>query len=256
MKADHAVVSIVVAFFAGAIIFGLIDEKWKVQDVKGWIEPLVTLAAAFAGAWFAFLLQSRKDDQKIKAANIGAGNRAIFLLGRFANQLELIRRQIINPVRTKPTRMLEMKPTLFLDYAHMKLDADGLSFLLETSFANVLGEAIAQENQFHSAIGAINERSRLHREEAQPALEKSGLTLPGIYTRAQIDAALGHRLSATMEMITDDAIKAVDRAVVSCTTAATNMKNALSSLYPGSKVIGIQLAMEDGPPPVSTQANP
>jgi hypothetical protein len=224
------------AFFAGAICFGILSSQWTLGSV---VQPLATLLAAFGGAGSAFLLQNRRERHKAVGDNRAAANRALFILAQFANQLTLIQRQLVDPVRESPARLIVMRPTLTLDYRHLKFDVAGLSFLLDTDDPNILGELIAVENKFHTAIDSVNHRSRLHTEQAQPAIEKSGRKT--VKSEAELREALGERLFVSLRMATEGAIRAIDDTLASCVQVGSRFSKECRALFPGERIVGFRI---------------
>ncbi len=84
----------------------------KALSFSKFIPAAATLIAAFLGAFFAFKLQKQEKEQKIKADNITAGNYAIFTVMCQFNRLGNICKQMIDPVRTHPLKIVVMPPML------------------------------------------------------------------------------------------------------------------------------------------------
>jgi hypothetical protein len=66
------------------------------------VSGLTTLVAAFAGAWFAYILSNRDRVRDQENAQVAAGNRAIFMLMRQFNTLHNLKTLIIDPKRSDP----------------------------------------------------------------------------------------------------------------------------------------------------------
>jgi hypothetical protein len=73
------------------------------------ISSLATLVAAFCGAWFAFLLQSKSKKEENINRQISASNRAIFTLYQRINKLRLYQREVIDPYRQHPAIFLAIR---------------------------------------------------------------------------------------------------------------------------------------------------
>jgi len=201
------------------------------------INSLVTLVAAFFGAFFAFKFQERNEERKIKAKNIAAGNRAMFLLLRQFNKLSVIQKQIINPVREHPAKFVVMLPASSLNYENLRVEVNNLSFLLETNHRQVLMDLLIEEGRFHAAVQAVNERSQVHLHEAQPAFEKAGIVEGGYYSQPQLEAALGNRLFVKLNRATEEMIDHVDNTINSLLQMGEKLYEALRELYPGETFI-------------------
>ena len=73
------------------------------------IQAVVNLFAVFFGALSAFWLENFRRSRKTTKSQIAAGNRAMFVLARFWNELMSIKNQLIEPVRNNQARMVAMQ---------------------------------------------------------------------------------------------------------------------------------------------------
>jgi len=129
--------------------------KWFEPLLSTLLSALATVVAAFLGAWYAFKLMDKDHERKKRATAVASGNRAIFTLMRQWNELGLIQRQLIDPVRSNPAKFVALLPTLPLDYEHLKLDVDSLSFLLDTEYRQYLMDLLVAEGRFQTAVRVI-----------------------------------------------------------------------------------------------------
>ena len=228
-------------------IFG-VGAGWVVQGrhwdvfLTSYIPALATLVAAFYGAKYAFQFQRAKEIEVSKKRNVVNGNSTIFSMMRMASNLKNYQKQIVEPVRSKlQTRFLEMPPTLDLVKEDINLNIESLYFLLETDDRNLLGELTAEEGRYRSALDAINERSRLHRQEIQPLLERAGVVQGGNYSFAQIENVLGNRLYITIQDATEQVIDHVDSTIISLKQIADKLTASLKKQYPNTTIISFKM---------------
>lgn len=204
------------------------------------LSALATVVAAFLGAWYAFKLMDKDHERKKRATAVASGNRAIFTLMRQWNELCLIQRQLIDPMRSHPAKFVALLPALPLDYEHLNFNVDSLSFLLDTEYRQCLMDLLIAESQFQTAVRVLNERSRLHWQTVQPLLERAGIIEGGDYTRQQIELALGNRLTVELSGLTDDFIEHVDHAIISLKETSDKLHTALKALYPKEAIINFK----------------
>jgi hypothetical protein len=224
---------------AGWIVQG---RHWDVF-LTSYVPALATLLAAFYGAKYAFQLHKDKEIEDTKKRNVVNGNTAIFNMMRMTSTLRNVQRQIVDPVRDHPARFLQMQPTLHSSNDYMKLNIETLYFLLETDDRNLLGELATEEARYQIALDAINERSRLHREEVQPLLERAGFVEGGDASLAQFEKALGNRLYITMQQATEQAIEHVDNTVLSLNQVADKLRTSLKKEFPNENIIGFEITL-------------
>ena len=111
MKGDTELFIGVGLFFLGTLFGALIDGAIDVGSVGDYLVALVTLLATFSGAWYAFRLNNKKEELAQTERNIKAGNLAIFGLMQMHQDLLNYQKQIIDPVRNKQGRSIEMPPS-------------------------------------------------------------------------------------------------------------------------------------------------
>ena len=138
------------------------------------IPPIATLLAAFAGAWFAFLLQDKKHKREERKKQRAAVSKAIFTISRLWNMLVQYQREIVEPIRQVATPWLHMQATIEHQFQNESFDADDLLFLLDTDHANFLSQLLLEESRCSIVLGLIAERSNLVLERLHPMMEKLG----------------------------------------------------------------------------------
>lgn len=84
------------------------DTKTALQLIEPLVTGLVTLAAAFAGSWYAFRLSDSAKARSTVRAQVAAVNKGQFVLIQQVNTLKLVQSQTIEPARQHPGRFLEV----------------------------------------------------------------------------------------------------------------------------------------------------
>ena len=211
--------------------------SWDRSFVLELLPHLVTLVAAFSGAWFAFLLNDRAKARQTVRDQVAAINRAQFALIRQFNTLKVVQAQAVEPIRQHPGYHIAMRALLPLRDDAPELDLGSLSFLLETEDRELLLELMIENQRFKTAVQAINERSRLHLDEVQPRLEPAGIREGGQYSESDCLKALGEPLYLTLKRATDAAIDHVDQSIVSCESLVARLYDAMKKRYPKQTII-------------------
>jgi hypothetical protein len=209
---------------------------------------------------FAFKLQKQEKEQKIKADYITAGNYAIFTVMSQYNRLGNVCKQMIDPVRTHPLKIVVMRAMLpAIEYEDLKFDMNSQSFFLkpksssklQITLRQTLTELFLEYTKFQIAIRAINNRTEFLLKEAQPLLDKAKmryyqdtpdqmqvgeeiLSLPQDMGKAlgYIEKALGHLVYQRLAQSTDDVIKIVDDTKNSLLSMRDKLVDALKQLFP------------------------
>lgn len=248
MKNTQVSISIGVAFILGAGAGWIAKGEFINYLFSHYVPAIITLLAAYYGAKFAFEFQSRKEIKEEKNRKIISGNLAIFKLSTMISSLMSYQRQVIEPVRGKYTAFLEMLPTLPQEKENISIDIDSLSFLLGSEDPNLLGELSVEGARYDAAIAAINDRSMVHRNEAQPTLDAAGMQNGGSCTREEMQKVLGERLFHTLHQSTDQVIYHVDSTILSLKEVSDKLSRELKKLFPDEKIISVETPEErEGP---------
>ncbi len=213
------------------------DKSTALQLVETLVTGLVTLVAAFAGSWYAFRLTDRERERQTVREQVAAVNRAQFVLIQQFNALKQIQSQTIEPVRQHPGRFIAMRALLPIRGASSLIDADSLSFLLETDDRELPFRMLIEQQRFETAVQALNERSRLHLDVLQPMLAAAGIKEGIGYSRANIVKALGEELVLRLERATDEAIEQVDITIKSCPALVETFYAAMKARFPNHTII-------------------
>lgn len=229
------IIVVLVTFLLGLFLGLSVSQPTNV--LKAMLLGFPTLIAAFLGAWLAFRFQNKREDDIRQRENYESANRAIFLLARFANELEITKRQIIDPFRNRSDVALAIPAVLIPDYSDHKFDIANLAFLLQSEYADLLGELIVEETRFHQAIQAVQFRSNIHIQQVQPILEKAGVVEGQDYLWEDIKKVLGMRVYTSLERATKDAIHHVDGTIISAKEIANKLTKASKVLFPNKNVI-------------------
>lgn len=240
----RTIAGILISFSVGSLIGLSVESPDRiVGDFTG---ALATLVAAFLGAWFAFALQSKKEDEAKRLADFEAANRAIFLLWQFVNELTGMKQQIIDPVIDNPHIAIAMGPAVIAGYSNHRFDFDRLTFVLQTRHRQLLAELLVEEQRFHQAIEALNLRSDIHINQVQPVLEQRGFVENREYSTDEIRNMLGDRLYATMVRLTEQVVSHVVETAVSATALGRRLTIASREMFPGKQVIAFDLPLDAG----------
>jgi hypothetical protein len=231
----NKVITLGVTFILGVGAGWILQGKhWNVL-LTSYVPALATLVAAFYGAKYAFQFQNDKEIKDNTRGNIVNGNIAIFSMKRMLIKLMDFQKQVIDPARDLQVNFLQMQPTIQINN-DIKFNIESLYFLLDTDDKNLLGELVREEERYLITLDAINERSRFHREEIQPALDKAGIVLGCSYPYSpsdigNIERALGNRRYITIKQATTDVIELVDKTVISLKDVSEKLTTCLKKYY-------------------------
>lgn len=188
--------------FLGVILALLLLNLWYLSSIaiENTILPvsldylykgITVLIAAFVGAFSAFKLNSKKEDDKKYTEQKVAMNKAIFVSIRQINALKNMQKELSKYTKEldKAFKLPAMKPPC---YDELKYDFDELSFLLE-DHPQVMMNLVIEQERFEQAFNSIEIRNDFYVHDVQPALSKLALNGKDIIV-SEFAKALGERL--------------------------------------------------------------
>jgi predicted lactoylglutathione lyase len=215
---------------------------FSLHNLPNIISPLTTLIAAFLGAWFAFLLQSRKEKRNEENANVGALNKVQINLVQQLNALTIFNRDFVQPYKDHPVVWIAIPAAPHRDYSKLQIDAGSLSFLIENNYSTLISKTLVVEEKFKEVINIINLRSKVHVGRLQPRLEEVGFKEgePFDASTEEVEKMLGVRLVGELTRLTDGLISLTEDAIKSHEEIIQEIKNAGSEIFPNKRVLSFE----------------
>ena len=237
--------------FAG-FSFGKTIESSSVFPLIDYLfTPITTLFAAFGGSWYAFKLQDTKAKKDADERDVKAANNAIFELTRWHKKLHAFRSQFIADHLDSPWRHIFIMPVAGMSLDQPKFDYDSLAFIFKSKNPNLLGTLSLAELEISSTIDVILQRSKMHVEILQPAVEEVEKRFEGRpFPPEEVEKQLGPRNSKVLKMLTDYIISGVTDSLVAIRKHIDLIQTETKSIYPDHVVIG----MTDPPSVASAKA--
>ena len=231
---ERIITTAIFSFLIGLCI-GLVTETEGEELFVG----VITLFASFTGAYSAFALQNKKQRQELVAARVEAGNRAIFNLINLWNTFMNYKNQFIDPFRSCPGRYLAMPPSVGFG-AKANFNFDSLTYLFELDDPNIVGHLASFQSKVESTIALIAQRSQMHIDGIQPAMEKAGFIEGQDVSMRQIEQVLGQRSIAMMQQSTAQIIESVDSIISESKTLIEKLHELHVKNYKGHKILGMK----------------
>ena len=203
------------------------------------LNSVATLVAAFAGAWAAFKFESNQRKKETEDRQQAAANRALYTIFNLWNVLYQFQKESIDPIREQEDTWLNMDATLPSSYGLTAFQADELSFLLQTKFANTYSELLLEEQRFWIAIKQIEMRSSIVLNEVFPKMSAASVPIGAKLTEAAIEKIIGIDVLHKLKKITTGIIENVDEDVLSLIETHDKLRAAMKSIYPKKKFVTI-----------------
>lgn len=199
----------------------------------------VSIIGAFSGAWFAFRLQNERARKDAEARDVTAANNAIFELSRWYNKLHALKTQFIDEHRANSLRHLYIMPVAGMALEKPKIDYESLSFIFKSSNPNILGTIALAEQEIASTLDVILQRSKLHVEVLQPAVERVEKCLGPSFPPLELEKELGKKDAQVLRMLTDYMVQGIDDSMEALRLNMNKLKAESQSMYPGHAIIGM-----------------
>lgn len=165
-----------------------------------------TLFGAFFGAMLAFLFQVLFQHKQERKAALMSAHRMLFCLLQQINTIILVQKDFIAPHLEDPGRFISIPAIHEVDVQKDVFDFATFGFMLETSESRkIMYDLYLAQASYVEAFRALNERSRLHRQEVQPRLASSGIENGSTVTHEDIERALGSLVFPSIVNTTDQA---------------------------------------------------
>lgn len=230
-KNEKLITTVIISFVAGLLI-GL-ATKLNVQEFSA---GLITLFAAFLGAYSAFLLQNKKQEEELISRRVNSGNKAIFQIIRSFNSFGSYKKQFITPYISLADKFIAIPPSINFN-SNTEFDFDSLAYLFEYEKPGILADLSIFESFIESTTEAINQRSYTHINVVQPMLEQAGFTEGQAITEAQLNSILGERLIVTMQQNTNQIIEGIDSILSSAENLISELHEIHIKNFKGHKVL-------------------
>lgn len=201
---------------------------------KDFLPAVATLVAAYAGGWYAFSLNQQAVKAEQRAKQMGIGARAMFVLWRQINSVAQVQEDVIEKYRNYAPAPLAMPPIEHHFDDSVRLDIDGLMFLLDHGKSDLLGNLCIAETRYVQAVDRIRKRSLLHANEVQPRIEGKKPSDRNL-TPEELRDILGIRLFHQLIGQTKEVISSTDDAVASLEAVAADLHAVLVSVFPEAR---------------------
>ena len=138
------------------------------------LNPLATLIAAFSGAWFAFLFESRRRAKEEKELQRAIANRSLYVISEMWNVLYQYYQDVVKPYKDKSDAWLNMAANSRY-YGQTSLDSEKLAFLLDFGEHQTYPKVMLEEMRFNGLINLIEMRNSVLMNEVHPAFARVNL---------------------------------------------------------------------------------
>lgn len=225
--------------FAGFTVSKCIETSSVSPFIDYFLTPIITLFAAFGGSWYAFKLQDAKAKKDSDERDVKAANNAIFELTKWHKKFHAFRKQFIVEHIDNAWRHILILPVTGMASDHPKFDYDSLAFIFKSKNPNLLGTLNLTELEISSTIDVILQRSKMHAEILQPAVEEVEKRFEGPFSPAEVENQIGARHSQVLKMLTDYIVSGVTDSLSAIRKHIDLIQSETKKIYPEHVVIGM-----------------
>jgi hypothetical protein len=214
-------------------------QETTVSLVSELVDPVATLIAAFAGAWFAFRFERRHKEADEIRRRVGAVNRALHTLTSQWSAMVNVRQEVIDPYRGRRDSWLNMAATVPGRYERISFEAGELSFLLEIN-GQVYAELLLEEQRYNSAVQLLDVRSNIILNEVWPRLAQAGVGVGLQRDEAEVERIIGLDATRKLKVIGDGLVKNVDENLKTLRATYVRLRAVMKTAYPNEKLINVE----------------
>ncbi len=198
----------------------------------------VPLAAAFGGAWFAFRLESRAAERRLRNKHLSAANQAQFTLLRQATYIRAVQRDYVDPHRDEPGRWLRIKGVVPISGSGATQDYEALGFLVGGEHTLLVQDLFHLDLMFNQLAHGIDRRSGLHQRVLNKLVE-GGVELGVEFGESDAERILGTDYYELVNA-TNDTIEEIDRFMRRVDELSSEFAEAMGKMFSRSEVFNFQ----------------
>lgn len=197
---------------------------------------MVTLGAAFFGAWAAFKYENSTRKKQQEDDEVAAGNRALYTLSNIWNISKQYQDEAVKNWRGKEDAWLNLPVTMPLDDNDTTFSMQDLSFLMD-SYAGTFQEVLLQGTRFRFVATLIDRQKELVLSEVFPRLSAASIQIGEQRPQGEIAKILGISTCHQLKILVEGIISNIDQDVVSSRNAFASLRTVLKKIYPNRKFI-------------------
>jgi hypothetical protein len=176
-------------------------------------QALATLIGAFAGAYFAYRYERKKNEAEELRGRAAAVNLATLALWQIITATRRYKRDVIDVVPKDEDLWWKFMGSSVHSGELPKIDYAGLQFLNDTKEPKVLTALVSRVTHFAALRDLVDRHSLMHITEFQPALEKANLSLKD-RTSDAVERAVGPRLTTCLRAYTKGIVDLAEEMLV------------------------------------------
>lgn len=217
---------------------------------------LIQAGATLAGAFAAFRLEARHQDQREARDRLASLKRAIFTLASQRTFIINLKGQQLDALTGDARRAFLLQPIAVLP-ARLVLDVGALTFLLDTVDADLLNAIDVADLRFRTVVGVLEKRSRVHENFQQRFEAVQVSTGLDVIDLESLRRAVGPVVSSQLEQLTDELYTLTESALTMNRDVHGRIELAFGRLYPGEKLFVVEeLPTAPAPAPATAPAPP
>lgn len=204
------------------------------------LNHLTTLVAAFAGAWGAFLFESRRKGSEEKGRQRAVANRALYTVSNMWNVMYQYHGEIVAPYKGKCDSWLNMPATAPARYGLTSFDAEGLAFLLDCGEPMTYQKVLLEEQRFWGTIHLIEQRTAILLGRVHTALGAAGVRIGTPLSADDVETIIGIDVAHQLRVWTPAVMEQVEANVASLVEAHNTLRATMKKLYPKTKFVSVE----------------
>ena len=203
---------------------------------------VATLAAGFAGPWFAYKLEAWHREKDSADQTFGHLNESIAIIVQQWNIANFIRRQVVDPTRGQPSAWLNMQSVVPGQHKIVSHKPDAIAQLIGLKQSHLYQRLIHTEGALFGALQRIEVFSKTNLEIVWPVLTKFGIRIgmPSQMTEDELIQLLGGNTVHQQKMLVLSIAEDIDKVEEELRTLVEQVRGVLLFNFPTREPMDVE----------------
>lgn len=227
-------------------LFGVeITDKNSISIVKDIITPLsASLGGASVGALLAFYIQNKKEEKKARESEVMALNLTAFALESQLNDLAMIKKQSVIPLKDSPLRFAQIQPMAALDHVEERVNISFAPALLALKKPDLIQKIKIAEKRYLNVINILKRRDAI-KIQVDYATQAAGINIFDKFGLKELYSIIGPNSLALLYRMTEDYILSLDDSIESLMDVGDELSDILLEHYKDVGISKLQLSLPE-----------
>lgn len=231
MTSLYILVLISVQVDIGTLFGTSISTPTKITLLKDLISPIASaLAGAGMGTYFAFQIQNRREEAKLRESEVVSLNMATLALESQMNDLATIKSDALILYQENAMRFIEIPPLIEVERVDERVDMSSVSVLIKLKKTEISQNIRLAQKHYINTINILKRRNSV-KTEIDHEIHAAGINIYDNYSINDLYNVIGPNKLALIYKLTEDFIKSLDEALECLIESSEEISGVLTDYY-------------------------